>query len=277
MKCFIKLSMLLFLSLFATISSAQTVKLGVYTSDKPSTMYIKFKPIVDYLSKDLSTRLNEDIKVELKIYKTYQQAQDALIKGEYEFARFGPASYIIVKEKQPNVKLLVMESIKGKKRFNGVIITRANSQIKSLSDLKGKRFAFGNKDSTIGRYLAQNELLKVGIRGQDLKSYKYLGRHDTVFKAVSLGDFDVGSIKESTLKKYNKDKVVRVIHEFQNVTKPWLARAALDERLFQALKQSLLGLKDKKILKSHKVEGFFDATDEDYDFVREGMSLSRQF
>jgi len=277
MRCFIKLSTLLLLTLSFTIASADVVKLGVYTSDKPSTMYIKFKPIVDYLSKDLSGRLNKDIKVELKIYKTYQQAQDALIAGEYDFARFGPASYIIVKQKNPAVKLLVMENKKGKKRFNGVIITTTNSQIKSLADLKGKTFAFGNEDSTIGRYLAQNELLKDGIKGQDLQSFKFLGRHDTVFKAVSLGDFAAGSVKESTLKTYNNNNSVRVIHKFPNVTKPWLAKATLDENLFQALKQSLLGLKDKKILKAHKVDGFYETSDKDYDFVRQGMNSSKQF
>ena len=85
-----------------------------------------------------------------------------------------------------------MEDKKGERRFSGVIVVGADSSIKRLADLAGKRFAFGDENSTIGRYLAQAELVKAGIRARDLAHYEYLGRHDLVAKAVSLGDFRAG-------------------------------------------------------------------------------------
>ena len=169
---FIFLSMVFYL--FAFTVNASELKFGVYTSDKASAMYKKFKPIINYLEKNLKEK-GIDTKVKLKIYPTYESAIDGLANGEYDFGRFGPASYILTKNKNPKIKLLVMEHKKGKKIFNGVFITKSNSKIKSLTDLNNKTFAFGSSKSTIGRYLSQAELLKAGISSKELKNFKYLG------------------------------------------------------------------------------------------------------
>lgn len=251
------------------------LKFGIYTSDKPTAMYKKFKPIINYLESDLKTK-GINAKIKLKIYPSYEAAIDGLVKGEYDFGRFGPASYILTKEKNPNVKLLVMEHKKGKKVFNGVFIAKVNSTVKSLSDLKGKTFAFGSSKSTIGRYLSQAELLKVGISSKELRSYKYLGRHDKVALAVLSGDFDAGAVKEKTFKKY-KDRGLKSIKKFENVTKPWIVKAGMSKKIYKNLQQSMIDLKDKKVLKVFKGDGFVKSSDKEYDKIRIGMNLSKRF
>jgi hypothetical protein len=47
--------------------------------------------------------------------------------------------------------------------------------------------------------------------------------------------------------------------------------------VFMAIQQSLLGLDNQIALKALKVSGFAEATDDDYDFVREGMKQSELF
>ena len=69
-----------------------------------------------------------------------------------------------------------MESKKGQKTFNGVICIHKTSSIKKVSELAGKRFAFGNELSTIGRYLSQLYLLNNGVKASDLGYYEYLGK-----------------------------------------------------------------------------------------------------
>ncbi|KAB7887285.1 hypothetical protein [Poseidonibacter ostreae] len=44
------------LLLFTNFLFANELKFGVYTSDKPSIMYKKFKPVLDYLEKDLEKK-----------------------------------------------------------------------------------------------------------------------------------------------------------------------------------------------------------------------------
>ncbi|MAC82622.1 MAG: phosphonate ABC transporter substrate-binding protein [Arcobacter sp.] len=267
---------LLFLLLsFLTSTYAIDLKFGIYTSDKASVMYKQFSPIIKYLEKD-AKKQGLDLKISIKIYPSYESALEGIVKGDYDFARFGPASYILAKQRNKDIKLLVKEEHKGKKVFNGVFIVRKGSTIKSLKDLKNKSFAFGDKQSTIGRYLAQNELLKVNITSKDLKKFDYLNRHDKVALAVVHGDFDSGVVKESSYKKY-KNRGLKSIASFQNITKPWLVKAGLDDKVYNTLKKSLLNLKDKEVLKSIKKTAFLEAMDDDYTIIKESMDNSSRF
>ena len=255
---------------------AETITFGVYTSDKPTAMYQKFKSIIDYLQ-DRITQNGSNATVKLKIFPSYTAAVDALVEGNVDFMRFGPASYIMAKDRDENIRLLAMEHKKNKKRFYGVFIVAKNSPINTIKELKGKSFAFGNKNSTIGRYISQAELVKAGVRSADLTKYDYLGRHDKVALAVAVGNYDAGVVKENTFKKYAESKNLKKIAKFPNVTKPWAVRSGFDDNLFAILQQGLLELKDKKTLKALKQDGFLVAEDSDYDFVRKGMRLSEEF
>ena len=123
--------------LFTSFLFANELKFGVYTSDKASIMYKKFKPVLEYLEKDLQKK-GINTKIKLKIYPSYEEAITGLINSEYDFARFGPASYILSKNRNNNIKLLVMEVVDNKKTFNGVFITKNDSNITSLKDLNNK-------------------------------------------------------------------------------------------------------------------------------------------
>jgi len=250
---------------------------GVYSSDKATVMYKMFIPIVQHLQQRTEEKLERPVDIFIKIFRTYDEGIDALVQGQVDLVRFGPSSYILAKTQNPGISLVAMESKKGKKRFQGMIFVSQDSPIERLEDIKGKRFAFGDHNSTIGRYLAQAELVKASIYAHDLKEFTYLGRHDKVVKAILLKDYEVGSAKESTFKKYNKKNELRVIHRFDNVTKPWIAREGLDTAITQALKETLLSLTDKEILSEAKISQFVEADDLDYQIVRDGMRIAQAF
>ena len=250
---------------------------GVYQTDKATVMYRKFVPVIESIQNIMSGETGKSVEIELIIFKTYQQALEAIVDGSIDFVRFGPSSYIIAKKRNPEIKLLAMEHKNGMKKFQGVIITTADSPIKSLETIKGKSFAFGDINSTIGRYLVQAELVEAGIHKSDLMASKYLNRHDLVAKAVQLGDFDVGSVKKSTFEKYNRDGQLRVIHSFENITKPWIARSGLESTVFKAIQDAMYSIIDSEALNSLKISGFVPTSDLDYDFVRKGMKTSEQF
>jgi len=242
-----------------------SLNFGVYASDKPTTMVKKFKPILNDLEEIMSRELDEPVSIRMQISSSYENGIQAIASGKVDFARLGPASYVEVVKLDPAVRLLAMESKKGSKRFNGVICASGLNQIQSVNDLKGKRFAFGDEKSTIGRYLSQQYLLQHGIKAADLGSYEYLGRHDRVGYAVAAGEFDAGALKESTFKKLLKKGVVlRPIATFQNVTKPWVARSGLRERVFSALRLALLEYNDPGGLKALGKDGFVAGSHEDY-------------
>ena len=249
---------------------------GVYQSDKATVMYRQFIPVLDALTDRIGVVDGCKVDIEIRIHKTYDDAIEALATGEVDFVRFGPASYILAKQRNEGVKLLAMEEEKGQKRFKGIIVANARSPVQSLGDLRGRTFAFGDPNSTIGRYLVQAVLADAGIHASDLKSFKYLDRHDKVAKAVEIGDFDAGSIKSETFKTLPAG-AVRVLAEFDNVTKPWVARAGLDDAVFKALQDALLTLDDKVALKELGVSGFSRTSDAEYQMVREGMAKAEAF
>lgn len=260
----------------ATEPETLTLTFGLYQSDKATVMYKKFTPVIEALAEKIGAEAGRKTKIELTIYKTYDEAIDALAHGKVDFVRFGPASYITAKQRNKDVRLIVMEEEKGAKRFKGLVVVSAKSSIQKISELRGKKFAFGDPNSTIGRYLVQAVLVDNGIHAKDLSRFEYLDRHDKVAKAVEIGDFDAGSIKTETFKAM-PEGVLRVIAEFDNVTKPWVMRAGIDDRTFKAVQDGLLKFTDKDALKELGVSGFAVATDEDYELVKKGMVKAEEF
>jgi phosphonate transport system substrate-binding protein len=226
----------------------------------------------------LAKRLGEQVSIKIHISRTYEDGIDELVSGKVDFARFGPASYVSAKQQSDHIRLIAIESHKGKKEFDGVICVKSGGAIKSVMDLVGKTFAFGDKTSTIGRYLSQKYLADNGITAKSLKSYDYLDRHDKVATAVAAGDFDAGAIKEGTYKKLKeKGLPLDVIATFRNVTKPWISRAELPEPLFLALQQALLELKPKEDLDELSKDGFLPASDMDFATVKDAILSNEKF
>ena len=94
---------------------------------------------------------------------------------------------------------------------------------------------------------------------------------------MELGDYDAGAVKIKTYKKANKNRTLRIVVSFDNVTKPWVAREGLDATVFEALQKLLFGLTDPAVLKKLKVSGFMVTSDAEYELVREAIKMAWQF
>ena len=218
---FVTLCLSVLLLLSTTHATARSLSFGVYAADSPTTVVAQFRPVLNVIEKRLAALLKEPVTIKMQIAPTYKAGVDDLVNDRVDFSRLGPASYIAAKQANAQLSILAMESQKGQKRFQGVICVAEQSPITTLSDLKGKRFAFGNPRSTIGRYLVQLHLMQAGIHARDLGSYAYLGRHDTVVLAVASGRYDAGALKQSTFQRLvEQGSRLRVLAAFDNVTKP---------------------------------------------------------
>ncbi len=250
---------------------------GVYPSERATVIYRKFSPIIDEIRAPIESQLGREVDIHLTIFKDYESGITALAKGEVDFVRFGPSSYILAEQRNPDIQLLAMELRKGMKRFNGLIIAHKDSNITNIKDIKGKSFAFGNENSTIGRFLSQALLLENGINAESLQSYEFLERHDEVAKAIMTKTHDVGALKDSTYKKLCDPKEVTIVSVFSNVTKPWVASSTLSKEIREAITASLLILEDKEIIGELGCSGFAMTTPEEYDLVRLGMEKAKSF
>ncbi len=253
------------------------LEFGVYPSDRATVMYRKFTPILDAIRGPIETQLGCKVDIHMTIFKDYDSGIQALVNGEVDFVRFGPSSYILAEQINPNISLLAMELRKGLKRFNGIIIARKDSGITEVKDLRGKTFAYGDERSTIGRFLVQSLMLEHDINAKSLRSFNYLGRHDRVAKAVMTGTHDAGALKSSTYKALCDPDEIIIVRAFSNVTNPWVASSTLSSEVREAITQSLLMLENPNAIGELGCSGFAEATPAEYKLVRDSMKSTEQF
>lgn len=267
-------TLLLLCTLFAAVSHAQiNLTFGVYAAERPTTMVIAYRPVLSALEEVLSEKLKDNVSIRFQVASSYQKGIDALVAGRVDFAMLGPASYIEALNRQPALKILALESKDGSKTFNGVISVREDSEIINISDLKGKRFAFGNERSTIGRYLSQALLARSGITAQNLESFDYLGRHDRVAHSVAQGKHEAGALKEGTYQKLIKNGLkLRTLATIPLVNRPWVASAKLEKALFTALKESMLNLNAPEAFRAMGRIQFVEGGDTDFLEIRSAIN-----
>jgi phosphonate transport system substrate-binding protein len=91
---------------------------------------------------------------------TFKETVAHLADGSYDFACLGALTYIRARAKYGVIPLVQRST---DLHYYTVFITSAASTIYSLSDLKGKEFAFGDIDSTSAHLMAYRELKWAGI------------------------------------------------------------------------------------------------------------------
>ena len=262
--------------------ASMDLRFAVYTHQKPTNMLEMMSPVLGKLEKSLATSLSRPVRIDLRIYRHYDSGEGALAKGEVDFMRLGPASYVETKYLNPRISLLLAQN----GRVKGCIFVNAQTGIRSLADLKGKTMAFVDDSSTTGNYVPKVQLLKYGFTAQDLKigDTNFLGSHDSVVKAVAARRYDAGAANASVVEDFIKENPgirLRVLQESPEefAGLPWAAAAGLDPSVANAIRDGLLSIQDKGILKAlgNNTSGFIAVRDENYDELRQLMKAAEKF
>lgn len=277
-----RLAAALLVPLSALVTTAARAEIGLvfgtYASDKPTAMVEQLRPTLDQLERTMSERLREPVTIKLRVARDYETGLAELTSGRVDFARLGAASYVAAKAQAPGVAILAAERYGDSIVFNGIICVAEASPIRTLADLQGKRFAFGDEQSTLGRYIAQLTLARAGITAASLKDFAYLERHDRVGAAIAGGQFDAGALEETMFDKMVASGAkLRAIASFPTVTKPWVARVDLSPRVAEAIGHSLLSMRDPAALTALRFDGFAPADDADYEVTRASINENWRF
>src|SRR6266545_6045674 len=210
---------------------------------------------------------------------------EALRVNKLDVAFLAPASYVLAKS-EANIKVILKSERKGIPYYYAAIITRADSGIKTLDDLRGKTFAFGDALSTTGNVIPRKMFKERGIDPvRDFKQILYSGGHDATVLAVLNRKVDAGATyanspdgEDSAWMRYLKNpedvKRIRAIAFSEPIPADNLVISAnLDERIAKKIETIFIELsrdpKGKKMLRDlYQIDGFVPATDKDYDSVR---------
>ncbi|MEH2142001.1 phosphate/phosphite/phosphonate ABC transporter substrate-binding protein [Nostoc sp.] len=233
----------------------------------------KLQPLADYLTKALKRRF------EFKITKDYETAIDLLVKRKVDIAYLAPTSYIEAHRRDPKVEPLVAQINKETKRpwYTAVIIASKTSGIKTLKDLKGKRFAFVTKLSTSGYIVPTVHFQEIGINPErDFSSVIFAGSHDKAKEALVKGEVDaIADDRRSYTDQVNEEKInpkkYTIIWESSPLPSvPLVASSKVSVKLKDELKKALIDAPPGLVDPTGGIGvGYTLVQDGDYDIVRE--------
>ena len=166
------------------------ISLGVITSENEADRVERYKPIRTYLEKTLG------VSIKWRSATDYAGVIEAMKAKKVELARFGPASYakawIVMKgEVEPLVAELNKDGDFG---YHAVVIVRQDSPYETMTDLKGKKLAFADPNSTSGYQAPRYFLTEAGYDPDKFfGSTAFSGSHENSIMALLNGTFDAAA------------------------------------------------------------------------------------
>jgi phosphonate transport system substrate-binding protein len=236
----------------------------------------RFTPLADYLGKEIGR------PVSVRVGSDYDEHITYVGKDRADIAFMGPAPYIAMVAKYGKKPILARLEVRGQPLFQGHFIVRQNSPLKTLADLKGKRFAFGDRDSTMSHLVPQYMLEKAGVTLDKLADYKFLGSHNNVVLAVLSGDFDAGAVKDEVFDKFAPQGLRSLASTPFFSEHLFVTRSTLPPNIIQTVRAAMAKLKDtpegREILKgvNPNTTALVPAVDTDYDNLRQVLKALGQ-
>jgi phosphonate transport system substrate-binding protein len=275
---------------------------GQQTAGAPKELVMCYLPneaseeLAEYrgiLQKEMSATLGINVR-EINA-ADYNAVVEAMRTKHADIVYFGPVSYVQATERAGAEALVTPAPFGDKSRsgYTSKIIVKAGSPIKSLQDLRGKSFAFVDPASTSGNYVPTLELMNTfpGMTNEDFhtngrffSSTSFSGKHQNGLQAVINGDIDAAPVASDILAAEIaagrvKESDFTVIHESPRIpSSPIGIRSDIPADIKEAVKKFLLAYKDSNYFQymlglspAQKPE-FVEASDRDYDYVRDLMA-----
>jgi len=256
----------------ASLSVAAGYKLSMLPRYSIEEINARITPLAKYLSQKTG------LEIVPTLTSTFDQYTKQLSSGGIDIGFQNPYIYVLASKAHEVVAM----AIKGTNRdkFRGIIITGANSPLRSLEDLKGKKISIVGYTSA-GGYLSQKlTLLEHGI---DVEKECTLeespeNKQENVIFSVYTGDVDAGFVRESALNKVEGFVPASAIKVMEGTA--WLPNWALSIsrnmpaedriKITKAIEELAAG---DPVLQALKIKELRLAQDEEYDVVRKAAGL----
>jgi len=271
-----------FLVFSTNLSAAQKeINFVILANKGHQQAFDKWKPLSDYIQEKTGYKIN-------LIPYNFLQIETSLQNKTADILLSNPQYFVTFQERY-GVKPL--GTLKTGEYFHlcGVIITRTDSGIKNLSDIKGKKIAIVSQESAFG-YLAQAALLL--DKGIDIRESNEIwtaeNQENVVFAVVNKA-FHVGFLNAELYEKMIADKKINtneitILNPFRDKNVPFLcstdtwpdwaiyASSKLDESTAKKIQSILLEIvNDSSAQSSLRIKGFVPP--QDYSNVKKAMDL----
>jgi phosphonate transport system substrate-binding protein len=229
----------------------------------------QYKDLLRYLEQKLGVR------VEFFIATDYSSVIEAMRAHHIELAWYGPFSYVLAAQEASAEAFAIPVKDGGGKTYFSYFITRRDSGITTLNDLKGRTFAFGDPASASGHLIPRYVLSRIGITPErDFESVQFSGGHDATVLAVFNRKVDAGAVWDGAYhrlveKHLIDEKQMLVFHKSDPIPEsPWAYRRDLPEDLKARIRAAFEAI-PSDVLEPAGYVRFEAVTDGDYDVIRE--------
>jgi phosphonate transport system substrate-binding protein len=260
------------LSFIGSPSVAKELRLSILPTSMWEKVWSESEPLAQYISKKVNLLVEPIIANDISEYKM------GLRKGEYDIVFEDP--YIAFSVRDRYEVICVALNNKKKPAQRGVIITRSNSDVGSIEDLKSRTIVVTNIDSA-GSFLSQQ--LTAKKKGLDVSRECCVmeapdNKEENVIMSVYFMEADAGFIVESALKdvgQYVPPRKIEVVTKTEWVLN-WVVAVKRDlpEKTKKAVQRAFTGMSKKHhVVKMLGLRGFQAASDQVLEQFRKDAGL----
>lgn len=226
---------------------AQALKFGVglFQPDKERND-ATYRPLAEYLASKL------DRPVQLRTVDTWEGLAKSLATGETDMALLGPWGYVLANN-EAGAQAVGSILYDGKPEYYAIIVTHPQSGIRSLADLKGRTFAFGDKGSTSGYLIPLHHFMTLGIEPDRFFGKATHAKHQAIELLVTRRELDAGAdynrnrdaMIEQGLIRPQDSRIIWTSAPLPNDAFAVSAMLAKDAVFIARLREALVGVADE--------------------------------
>jgi phosphonate transport system substrate-binding protein len=250
--------------------AAQPLRVSMIPATDPGKATREMQPLVDHLARSTGG------EVEMTIPTNYAAVVEALVNDQVDIAHLGGFTYVQASKRAGVVPLVQRER---DREFHSLFVTQADSPIRSLSDLRGRSFAFGDVNSTSGHLMPEYFMRRNEVDPQVIAKAFYTGGHDATLLAVANGKVDAGALDEAVFQRMTSQGKIDPAKVRVFWTTPpffdyvWVARKGLEQPKADAVRNAFLALdradpQQHAILEALSASKYVPARDDDYAALR---------
>jgi len=199
---------------------------------------------------------------EIRVGQSYNTVIEAMDNDLVDVAFFGAVSYQIARDRGA-AELLAVEQRGGKSVYYSAIFHRADSGFTTLTDLKGKKVAFGDMHSTSSFSYPLAMLLTAGLDpARDLSSIYLAGSHANSLQALANGEVDAACAsldsyeKAVTAGKLDPKNVTSLRKSVPIPSPPLAMHVDLAPEIKTTLKNALRDIHEKPGVSADSIRGY---------------------
>ena len=156
-----------------------TLRVAVAAMISPKETSIYYRELIDYLAAKI------DHDVDLIQRKTYLEVNELLAKRRIDLAFICTGPYVSGADRY-GIEAIATPIVRGKPFYHSYLIVNKDSALLSLTDLKGKDFAFTDPESNTGALVPRYWLRQIGAEPETFfRSFTYTYSHDNAIMAVA--------------------------------------------------------------------------------------------